>query len=106
MQRRKFIAGVGALAAGGAAALGTGAFTSARASRIVSVDVTGDQQSYLGLRPNADSGAVSTGSDGTLAIDLASDSGHGGTGIPNDGVTRLWPAFELRDFLSTLLAHR
>jgi len=97
MQRRKFIAGLGSLAAAGAAGIGTGAFTSTRADRAVSVDVTGDANSYLGLIPNDDVSAVSTSSDGTMSIDLASDSGNGGTGVSNNGGTRIWPAFQIRN---------
>jgi hypothetical protein len=88
---------MGSLAAAGAAGIGTGAFTSTRADRAVKVDVTGDGNSYLGLIPNDDVSVVSTASDGTMSIDLGSDSGHGGTGVSNDAVTRIWPAFQVRN---------
>ena len=51
MKRRKFVIGLGSLAAGGAAATGTGAFTSAEVNRKVTVDVEDDVQGYLSPRP-------------------------------------------------------
>ncbi|MBX0322292.1 hypothetical protein EGH21_04500 [Halomicroarcula sp. F13] len=58
MQRRKFLIGMGSLAAGSAAAMGTGAFTTASADRAVDVNVVGDGSAYLGLSaasgPNGD----------------------------------------------------
>ena len=47
--RRKFITGLGALATGSAAAVGTGAFSSAEAERTVDVAVTTDDNALLGL---------------------------------------------------------
>mgnify|MGYP003865889755 FL=1 len=44
---------MGSLAAGGAATIGTGAFTSVEAERSVSVDVAGDQSAYLALEPTS-----------------------------------------------------
>ena len=51
MKRRKFIIGTGALAAGSAAAVGSGAFTSVSAARSVDVAVAGDQSALLALAP-------------------------------------------------------
>lgn len=51
MERRKFVVGLGALASGSAAAMGTGAFTSVTANRDVDVTVEGDASAYLGLEP-------------------------------------------------------
>ena len=42
MKRRKFLIGAGSLAAGSAAAMGTGAYSYAEADRTVTVDTTGD----------------------------------------------------------------
>lgn len=55
MRRRKFLTGVGALAGGSAAAVGTGAFTSVEADRQVDVEIAEDSNAYLGL---SDSGAA------------------------------------------------
>lgn len=49
MNRRKFIAGVGGLAATGAFTLGSGAFSSVSAERTVSINVANDQNAYLVL---------------------------------------------------------
>jgi hypothetical protein len=51
MQRRKYLAAFGSIAAGGAAMMGTGAFTSVTAERTVDVEVAGDDAAYLGLEP-------------------------------------------------------
>jgi hypothetical protein len=84
MQRRKFIAAMGSLAAGGAAATGTGAFSSAQANRTVSIDVVGDSAAYLALSrgPNEDveEDVVTKSDDGQFAINLDGT----GTGTEND----------------------
>ena len=49
MDRRKFIIGMGALSAGGAAALGSGAFSRIEAQRGVMIQVVEDPDAYLGL---------------------------------------------------------
>ncbi|QZX98982.1 DUF1102 domain-containing protein [Halobaculum rubrum] len=49
MQRRKFIASVGSLAAGSAAAVGTGAFTSVTADRGLSIETAGDANAFLSI---------------------------------------------------------
>ena len=55
MERRKFLIGVGSLAAGGAAATGTGALSSVSAERSVSVQTESDADgANLGLEPNDD----------------------------------------------------
>jgi len=51
MERRKFVIGLGALASGSAAAMGTGAFTTAEVERSVSVNVKGDDAAYVRLAP-------------------------------------------------------
>ena len=51
MERRKFLIGTGALAAGGAAALGSGAFSKVQSQRQVSIQVANDRNAYLGLKP-------------------------------------------------------
>jgi len=49
MERRKFVIGLGSLAAGGAAATGTGALSQADATRAVDVGVVNDNNAALGL---------------------------------------------------------
>ncbi|MEF8894391.1 DUF1102 domain-containing protein [Halodesulfurarchaeum sp.] len=71
MQRRKFLATVGSLAAGSAAAMGTGAFTSVEADRAVSASVVADDTAYLGLH-DSESGLendeYATGSETQLEL--------------------------------------
>jgi hypothetical protein len=100
MQRRKFVVGIGSLAAGGAAAMGTGAFTSVTASRNVDVAVANDSAAYLGLSGagGANSDYVTDdGSSGTLSIDL--DSGQsvagGGEGVNPNALTEIDFLFEI-----------
>ena len=50
MERRKFVIGLGALAAGGTAAVGSGAFSATEASRDLSVHVASDSSGYLKFR--------------------------------------------------------
>ena len=84
MERRKFVVGLGALASGTAAAVGTGAFTSVEADRQVDVQVAEDANAFLGLD---NSGAANdeyfdTSGD-EYAVDFAS-TGAGGSGVnPN-----------------------
>ncbi|MUV86657.1 hypothetical protein GJ631_08775 [Natronomonas sp. CBA1123] len=93
MQRRNFLIGMGSIAAGGAAVVGSGATSVIRADRGYKVDVAGDADAYLGLNGNTDSPFVNQ-SDGTLSLDFASDTEDGGEGV-NIGVTEARPAFEL-----------
>lgn len=53
MEQRKFIAGVGSLTATGMPGVGTGAFASVNADRSVTVNVTYDCNTYLGLSPES-----------------------------------------------------
>jgi len=64
--RRKFIAGLGALATGSAAAMGTGAFSQVTADRTVSVSVAGDGAAYLDLNPVSEYASISSGGELTL----------------------------------------
>ena len=78
--RRKFIAGLGALATGSAAAMGTGAFTSVEAERGVSVNTAGDANAYLKF--SSDDEFVTNNNGDELTIDLGGPSnGWGGKGF-------------------------
>ena len=77
MQRRNFIIGAGALAAGTGAAVGTGAFSSVEASREVSVEVADDAQAYLAIEATSD--YAETDGDGVLELDFG-DLGDAGEG--------------------------
>jgi len=92
MQRRKFIAGLGSLAAAGAAGIGTGAFSGVRAERDVSLEVSGDGNAYLGLEPT--SPYASFDSDGALTLDFTSD-GNGNGGLNPDANTNFNDLFTI-----------
>lgn len=91
MQRRKLLVALGSVAAGGAATVGTGAFSSTEASRNLSVSVAGDSSAYLGLSESAGDNAQfaevdPTNTNSQLEIDFAA-SGNGGTGVNPDSTT-------------------
>jgi len=75
--RRKFLAGLGALASGSAAAVGTGAFTSTAAGREVAVNVAGDQSAYLGLEAGDSDHAYTENGELKLAFDGSQVDGAG-----------------------------
>jgi len=102
MQRRKFLIGTGSLAAAGAAALGTGAFTSVTADRDIQVAVAEDSNSFLRLQPSdqldgedldsAPNGAYAdqTGDDDTVEINFDDDArGVSGSGLNPDATTEI-----------------
>jgi hypothetical protein len=84
MRRRNLLLGLGT-AAGGAGAVGSGAFTSVSAQRDVAVSVADDTDAILRLEPgtgeNAD--AFATVTDGTVGLDFSSTDA-GGTGLGRD----------------------
>ena len=86
MQRRKFLATVGSLAAGTAAAIGTGAFTSVSANRTVNVELSDDSSAFLGLEAGASDLVDNSGS--TIQINLDGTSALG-TGANMDAVTTI-----------------
>lgn len=80
MERRKFVIGLGSLAAGGAAAMGTGAFSSAQAERTVSVDVAADDQAYVELSAVDERFADDEGNQLSISFDEEGD----GEGLNED----------------------
>lgn len=85
--------GLGSLAAGGAAAMGTGAFASVEATRTVNVDVVGDQAAYLGLSP-AGSPYAEYDSNNQLVLDFG-PNGNGGQGVNADAVSTFDGVFQM-----------
>jgi hypothetical protein len=90
MDRRKFLVGMGSLAAGGAAVMGTGAFTSVKADRSITVQTAGDASAYLKLEPQPSSpnanAHVETNPNGTIKINVA-DTSAGGSGVNKNAYT-------------------
>ena len=101
MQRRKFIAGVGSLAAAGAAGIGTGAFTSTTAERTMSVEVADDSTAYLsfdtdlGNSPD-DNYEYSEISDGELEIHFG-ENDAGGEGVNPSSTTHFDDVFAINN---------
>ena len=89
MERRKFVIGMGALAAGSAAAIGTGAFSSVEAERSVEIDVEGDAEAYLRLTGDAEFIDDDTPEDSELefAFGVNEETEEGGQGFNDDAVT-------------------
>ena len=95
MQRRKFVVGMGSLAAGGAAAIGSGAFNSVNANRSVSVEVADDASAFLGLTPLGPYARQTN--DGQVELTLGSDSTAMGSGINEDAVTNILDVFQIEN---------
>lgn len=107
MNRRKFILGLGSLAATGTAVTSTGAFTSVEADRTVSVDVVGDSSAYLSFQkaadeqsdPGANSDAYVDDSGDAISFDFRSsnETADLGDGFNIDAVTRIEDLLEVRN---------
>jgi hypothetical protein len=99
MRRRKFLIGAGSLAAGSAAAVGTGAFTSVSAERTVSVNIVDDNNSLLrltqsGTGPNSQYAEIS---NGQVTIDLDNSDDGGGSGLNKDSETDIFDIFRIQN---------
>lgn len=100
MRRRSFVAGLGSFAAAGAAAIGTGAFTSVQADRTVSVEVADDSDAFLQLVPaDGPNGEYATTDGGTLAIDLSGSNptDAGGSGVNARAITSAERVFAIEN---------
>jgi hypothetical protein len=79
MQRRKFMVGLGSLAAGGAAAIGTGAFSQSQTGREVKVSVVDDSSGFVAFN----STSPYSGTDGgELEIYFNKEAAAIGSGVP------------------------
>lgn len=89
----------GAAAPGRALLLGSGAFTSVRTNRNVSVAVVGDQNAFVGLgpcegTPNRD--YVLDADEGTMALNFSSDGDQmPGDGVDEDVLSRFHNVFQI-----------
>jgi len=81
--RRKFLAGVGALASGSAAAVGTGAFTSASAERDANINVVADSNGLMELS-SVTSGDLVREENGELLIDFTSGQDASGVNLNSE----------------------
>jgi hypothetical protein len=88
---------MGSLAVGGAAAIGTGAFSDVSANRTVSVKVAPDSDAYLTLKTDGnENAAYADGSSAQMTVDLDGSDSQRGAGL----IKTPLPAF------STFLASR
>lgn len=103
MKRRRLLAGLGTLAAGSAAAVGTGAFTSAEASRTVNVNVASEDEAYLALSPTGGENATFVSQDSStnneLSIDINDANGvaAGADGVGLDSVYEFDNLFQVEN---------
>lgn len=84
MKRRQALAGLGALMGGGAATIGTGAFTSVTADRTVAVQVADENNAYLGVKP-LDSDNGSSFASQSSANELFLDFNGAGPNVSGSG---------------------
>jgi hypothetical protein len=96
MQRRKYLAALGSLAAGGAAIGGTGAFTSANATRTATVKAVGDTNGFLGMNP-VDSDRASYASNDQIEFDFQSGEGGNTYGLNKNATTQFDEVFSLQN---------
>ena len=100
VKRRKVLLGMGSLAAGSAAAMGTGALSATEAERNISGRVVGDQKAYLKLRAGAAGGDGNNwavefdGPEIGLSFDDSDDVG--GDGLNADAVSYFDQVFNIR----------
>jgi hypothetical protein len=95
MERRKFIVGLGSLAAGAGAAMSTGAFSVTANNRNATGTIVNDNQAYLALYPNG-SEYSKIGDDGELEVTLAGNS-EGASGLNGNSVTKLDDVFFIKN---------
>ncbi|GAA0287750.1 hypothetical protein [Halobacterium noricense] len=103
MQRRKFIAGLGSLAAAGAAGIGTGAFTTVQANRSVSVSVADDTDALLALTPDPDDDNTNESenadylswNNGQVSINIDDAAGTTGSGVNANATTQINDLFKV-----------
>ena len=93
MQRRKFIASIGSVAAGAAAVTGTSAFSSVEADRDVSVNVEGDSGAYLQIEPTSGATFAEDKENGLIKFDFDSNSDAPGNGLNANADTGFGPEF-------------
>ncbi|MDF9745687.1 hypothetical protein [Natrinema salsiterrestre] len=98
MERRKFMLGVGSLAAGSAATIGTGAFNEVQADRTVSIETASDADAYLKFVDQSHY-AQMTGTPGTIQLnfDSSNQTGEGGTGLNANATTQFLHLFDIEN---------
>lgn len=93
VQRRKFLVGMGSLAAGGAAVMGTGAISVTNFERNLSVNIASDENAYLSLVPNSDYAEIN---GNQLVLDFGENS-EGGKGLNENSDTEFRNVFRVEN---------
>ncbi|QAU11323.1 hypothetical protein EKH57_00040 (plasmid) [Halorubrum sp. BOL3-1] len=101
-KRRKFLAGLGALASGSAAAVGTGALSQTSAERQLNGRVAADANGYTQIKPgghNSDGNEhfVETKSNGEIFLNF-DQNGEGGEGLAPDSLSMFENVFNIMNF--------
>ncbi len=87
---------MGSLVAGGAAAMGTGAFTSVSAERTVNVSVADDSDAFLQIQPSdGANNAYADESNGTIEFNIDDTAGVNGEGLNDDARTIIRDIFNI-----------
>jgi len=84
MQRRKFLIGLGSLAAGSAAVMGTGAVSSSEIDRTATGEIVGDANAYVRLVPYGENSEFAR-TNGNGQLTLAFDDGGPNAPLNNQG---------------------
>lgn len=87
VKRRKMLLGLGSLAAGGAAAMGTGAFTSVSADRGINVQTASDSTAFLSIEPEDTPNGNEYVSTTSGKVNLDFSSTDYGSGINKNSTT-------------------
>ena len=89
MNRRNVLIGLGTVAAGGGAVLGTGAFSTVEAERTMSVGFSDDSGAELILNPTSSYASSSQGTNSASTLDLTFNN------LNDDATTTLSGVFEI-----------
>ena len=95
MNRRNFVIGLGALSAGGAATVGSGAFSTAEVNRDFTIEVADDSESLLALEP-LDDDFAELDDDGVLVLSFGENE-QGGQGVAPGSSYFIPDVFEVRN---------
>jgi hypothetical protein len=96
MRRRNLLIGLGSIAAGGSALVGTGAVSSVEAERNVTGEIVGDGSAYLSIEEGGDHGFAVTNTDGEFYLEFENDP-NGGDGPNPDSVNTFDDVFRIRN---------
>ena len=98
MRRRKFLATVGSLAAGSAAAVGTGALSAQSADRMLTGRVAGDAAGFTRIEPGDKHGHfVDTRGNGEIMLNF-DENGAGGAGLNPDSLNMFYNVFTIQNW--------